>query len=181
MRPIRPDSHHHMHRPPETMGAPGHRPPGRLFGRGGIKFAILAHLKERPSHGYDIIRQMEERSGGFYSPSPGTIYPNLQALEDQGFVSVAAEEGKKIYSITEAGLAFLDEHKERAKSHRERWEASWGPGPDGEGWAAMKDIRNVSGDIRRAVRTIAGDSGKLKEIGAVLREAAVQIKEIVER
>lgn len=181
MRPIRPDSHHDTHHAPGHSGAPTHRPLGRLFERGGIKYAILAHLKEKPSHGYDIIRAMEERSGGFYSPSPGTIYPNLQALEDQGFVTMVQEEGKRVYSISEAGLAFLEEHKERAKSHRERWDASWGPGPGGEGWTAMKNIRDTTGEIRRGVRTIAGDSAKLKEIGAVLREAALKIKEIVER
>lgn len=156
-----------------------HGPGARIFERGGIKFAILESLTEKPRHGYDIIRDMEERSGGFYSPSPGTIYPNLQALEDRDLVTSTQEDGKKVYSITEAGLAFLEEHKERAKSHRERWEGKWRP--DGEGWTAMIDIRETLGDLRRAVRRSAGDPDKLKEIRAVLEEAAAKIKEIVKR
>lgn len=153
----------------------------RLFERGGIKFAILEMLKERPRHGYDIIRDMEERSGGFYSPSPGVVYPTLQALEDQDFVVAAVEEGKKIYSITEGGVAFLEEHKEQAKSHRERFEARLGRGSAHEGWSVMADIRDTFVDLRRAVRKSAGDSVKLKEIQEVLEQAAGRIKEISRR
>lgn len=172
--------HRNVHgRPPR----PGfmHGPGARLFERGGIKFAILEHVKEKPSHGYDIIRDMEERSGGFYSPSPGTIYPNLQALEDRDLVTSTNEEGKKVYSITEAGLEYLEKHKERAKSHRERFDAHWGPGPAGEGWTAMTDIRDTLGDIRRVVRRSAPHADKLKEIAAVLDEAAARVKEIAKR
>ncbi|MBN1632366.1 MAG: PadR family transcriptional regulator [Thermoleophilia bacterium] len=163
------------------MRPPMHGSGPRFFERGGIKFAILGMLKDKPRHGYDIIKEMEERSGGFYSPSPGVIYPTLQALEDQDLVISAAEEGKKVYSITEKGIAFLEEHKERAKRHRDRFEANWGPGPAGEGWSAMADIRDTLGEVRRAVRRSAGDTDKLKEIGAVLEDAAARIKEIIKR
>ncbi len=88
-------------------------PRGSYYGRGNVKFAILALLKEQPRHGYDIIREMEQRSGGVYSPSPGVIYPTLQALEDQDYVKAAEQDGKKVYSITEAGLAYLEGHAER--------------------------------------------------------------------
>jgi DNA-binding PadR family transcriptional regulator len=158
-----------------------HGPGARFFERGGIKFAVLELLKDKPRHGYDIIRDMEEQSGGFYSPSPGAIYPTLQALEDQDLVTSTVEEGKKVYTITEAGLAYLEEHKERARGHRERWEAHWGPGPRGESWTAFADIRETLGDVTRAVRKTAGDSGKLKEIGQVLEEAAAKIRDIVKR
>ncbi len=87
-------------------------PRGSYYGRGNVKFAILALLKERPRHGYDIIREMEERSGGIYSPSPGVIYPTLQALEDQDYVSSIEEGGKKVYSITSSGDAYLQGHQE---------------------------------------------------------------------
>jgi hypothetical protein len=88
-------------------------PRGSYYGRGNVKFAILDLLKEQPRHGYDIIREMEERSGGIYSPSPGVIYPTLQALEDQDFVKSAEDGGKKVYSITEAGVAYLQGNQER--------------------------------------------------------------------
>jgi DNA-binding PadR family transcriptional regulator len=158
-----------------------HGPGQRLFERGGLKFAILAHLKDKPRHGYDIIREMEEQSGGFYSPSPGAVYPTLQALEDQDLVTSATEDGKKVYTITEVGLAYLEEHKERAECHRERWEAHWGPGPEGESLGLVNDIRDALGDVKRAVRRSAGDSSKLKEIGAVLQEAAGKILAIAKR
>jgi len=156
-------------------------PGARFFERGGIKFAILEMLKERPRHGYDIIRGMEEESKGFYSPSPGAIYPTLQALEDQDLVVSATEEGKKVYTITEAGLAYLEEHKERARGHRERWDAQWGPGPQRESWAAFVDIRETLRDVKNAVRKSAFDPEKLKEINAVLHETAAKIKEIIGR
>jgi DNA-binding PadR family transcriptional regulator len=104
-------------------------PRGSYFGRGRVKFAILELLKEKPRHGYDIIREMEDRSGGVYTPSPGVIYPTLQALEDQDFVTSAEQDGKKVYSITEAGVAYLQGHPEHGgaesgehagKAHHER-------------------------------------------------------------
>lgn len=157
------------------------RPGPRLFERGGIKFAILGLLKDKPRHGYDIIRAMEEGSGGFYSPSPGAVYPTLQALEDQDFVTSTIQEGKKVYSITEVGLAYLEEHKERAQSHRERWEAHWGTGQHGQGWGAMGEMKETFAEVTRAIRRTAGDPAKLKEISEVLKEAAGKIKEISKR
>jgi DNA-binding PadR family transcriptional regulator len=88
-------------------------PRGSYYGRGRVKFVILELLKEKPRHGYDIIREMEERSGGMYTPSPGVIYPTLQALEDQDFVTSVEQDGKKVYAITEAGEVYLQGHAER--------------------------------------------------------------------
>jgi DNA-binding PadR family transcriptional regulator len=84
----------------------------RFFGRGDLKFALLELIRERPRHGYELIKALEEHSGGFYTPSPGSIYPTLQLLEDRGFVSVTEVGGKKIYSITDEGRVFLDEKKQ---------------------------------------------------------------------
>jgi DNA-binding PadR family transcriptional regulator len=153
----------------------------RFVARGGIRFAILGMLKEKPRHGYDIIRAMEDLSGGLYSPSPGAIYPTLQALEDQDLVTSSTDEGKKVYAITEAGLAFLEEHKERADSHRERWTAQWGGGQAGESGETLSDIHEAFGRVKGAVRDSAGDPDKLKQIGEVLKEAATKIGEIAGR
>ena len=169
---------HHRH---GFMGGPIHGPGQHFFERGGLKFAILGSLKEKPRHGYDIIREMEDRTGGFYSPSPGAVYPTLQALEDQDLVTSTTEEGKKVYTITEAGLAYLEEHKERASTQRERWEAHWGPGPQGEGWTAVGTIRESLSEIRRAVRNTAGDPARLKEVGDVIEDAAGRIRDILKR
>ena len=80
---------------------------GRFFGRGDMKYALLWLLQERPMHGYEMIKALEQRSGGFYSPSPGSIYPTLQMLEEGGFVTGNEVEGKKVYTITDAGRALL--------------------------------------------------------------------------
>ena len=97
----------------------GFRPGGRhrprrqqMFESGEVKFVILRLLREKPRHGYEIIKALEERLAGCYTPSPGTVYPTLQLLEDQGYVRVVEEGGKKVYHITPEGEAFLDEHRD---------------------------------------------------------------------
>lgn len=76
---------------------------GTRAGRGGLRSAVLALLAERPMHGYQIIREIEERSGGSWKPSAGSVYPTLQLLADEGLVSAEESNGRKIYSLTEAG------------------------------------------------------------------------------
>ena len=83
-----------------------------MFDQGDLKFVILRLLEEKPRHGYEIIKEIEERFGGMYSPSPGTIYPTLTMLEDLGYARALPEEsGKKIYEITDEGRAYLAENQ----------------------------------------------------------------------
>jgi DNA-binding PadR family transcriptional regulator len=90
----------------------GHWRGGRAFEQGDLKFVILRLLAEKPRHGYEIIKELEERSGGRYSPSPGTVYPTLTLLEEMGYATATLEEGgKKVFAITEAGKAYLAENK----------------------------------------------------------------------
>ena len=85
---------------------------GRMFDQGHLKFVILRLLAEKPRHGYEIIKEIEDRFGGMYSPSPGTVYPTLTLLEDLGFAVARPEEGgKKIYEITDEGRAHLAENQ----------------------------------------------------------------------
>jgi DNA-binding PadR family transcriptional regulator len=79
----------------------------RVFDHGDLRFILLSMIAVRPAHGYDLIKALEERMGGGYSPSPGVIYPTLTMLEEQGFASVAAADGKKLYQATAEGEAFL--------------------------------------------------------------------------
>lgn len=170
-----------MHHRQTPWGGPMRGRGRRFFERGGMKFVILSALKEKPRHGYDIIREMEERSGGFYSPSPGAVYPTLQALEDQDLVTSTTQDGKKVYTITETGLAYLEEHKEQAAGHRARWEAHWGSESGAESWRVMAGIRDSLREIGRAVRSSTGDPAKLKEAEQVLEEAAAKIRDILGR
>ncbi|MBS1792588.1 MAG: PadR family transcriptional regulator [Acidobacteria bacterium] len=94
------------------MGRGGCGPGGRgefmRMRRGDIKYHLLEILKETPRHGYEIISELEKRSGG-YRPSPGSVYPTLQMLEEGGFLTSEQIEGKKVYTITEEGLRLLEE------------------------------------------------------------------------
>lgn len=78
---------------------------GSRVGKGEVRTAVLALLAEKPRHGYEIIREIEERSGGSWKPSAGSVYPTLQLLADEGLISAEESNGRKIYSLTEAGRA----------------------------------------------------------------------------
>ena len=82
---------------------------GTRVGRGEVRTAVLALLAEKPRHGYEIIREIEERSGGTWKPSAGSVYPTLQLLADEGLISAEESNGRKIYSLTEAGRAVAGE------------------------------------------------------------------------
>ena len=85
----------------------------QMFESGEVKFVILRLLREKPRHGYEVIKALEERLGGCYTPSAGTIYPTLQLLEDQGYVRSVEEEGKRVYHITPEGERFLDDNQDQ--------------------------------------------------------------------
>jgi DNA-binding PadR family transcriptional regulator len=84
---------------------------GRKLGSGDLQLLIMALLEERPRHGYEIIKALEETSKGFYVPSPGMVYPALTYLEEIGYATVEADGSKKLYRITDAGLAKLNEDR----------------------------------------------------------------------
>jgi len=77
-----------------------------------MKYVILKLLRDKPRHGYEVMKELEERMHGCYTPSPGTVYPTLQWLEDEGLVKASDVDGKKVYGITDAGRKFLEEHKD---------------------------------------------------------------------
>ncbi|WP_077490106.1 PadR family transcriptional regulator [Sinomonas mesophila] len=79
-----------------------------VFAHGALRLYLLALLEEGPKHGYELIRALSDRFGGAYSPSPGTVYPRLSKLEEEGLVLTRAEGRRTLYSVTEAGLAELD-------------------------------------------------------------------------
>lgn len=122
---------------------------GRFFGRGDMKFALLQLLQERPMHGYEMMKALEEKSGGFYTPSPGSIYPTLQMLEDRGFVTSKEVEGKKVYSITDTGRSLLSEKQnDQADFAGPPWmrgRGAAGHGPRLE----MRALRSEAGEVAR--------------------------------
>ncbi|MEB6339486.1 MULTISPECIES: PadR family transcriptional regulator [Mammaliicoccus] len=91
-------------------GFGGHPGRDRFFKKGNLQLIILKMLKEEPKHGYQVIKDLEERFKGFYAPSPGSVYPILQMLEDRDFVSISKDGNKKVYTITDEGETFLNEN-----------------------------------------------------------------------
>lgn len=95
----------------EFRGGSGRGGPFRLFGAGDLRYVILQLIAEKPSHGYEIIKSIQEKLGGSYAPSPGVVYPMLTMLEEMGHVTVVAEGTRKLYTITEEGEKSLAENK----------------------------------------------------------------------
>ncbi|HEV8298876.1 MAG TPA: PadR family transcriptional regulator, partial [Acidimicrobiales bacterium] len=116
---------HHDDDPP---GPPWRR--GGRTRRGDIRTALLAVLAEGPGHGYEIIQRIEEKSGGSWRPSPGSVYPTLQLLEDEGLVAGTERDGKRVYAITDEGRAEAQRRVEEAGG--EPW-ATGGRGGAGAG------------------------------------------------
>jgi DNA-binding PadR family transcriptional regulator len=92
------------HRGREGRGAPGS---GRVFDHGALRLVVLHLISERPRHGYEIIKAIEDRLAGTYSPSPGVIYPTLTLLDELGHATVTEADGKKLYAVTAEGAAYL--------------------------------------------------------------------------
>jgi DNA-binding PadR family transcriptional regulator len=118
---------------------------GRRGRRGDVRAAVLALLHERPMHGYEMIQELDARTGGLWRPSPGSIYPTLQLLEDEGLITSEQAEGRKQFSLTEAG------REEAAKAaEREPWSAY----ADEDEAAEAHDFRQASLAIMNAVREV---------------------------
>lgn len=90
--------------------------PGRFFEAGDLRYVILQLISEKPRHGYEIIKSIEERIGGGYAPSPGVIYPMLTMLEEMGYASVVVEGSRKLYTITEEGAKALEENRQMVEA-----------------------------------------------------------------
>jgi len=156
---------------------------GRMFEHGDLKYVILRMLEEKPRHGYDIIKELEERSGGSYSPSPGTVYPTLTMLEDMGYARARAEgtegEGsKRIYEITDAGRAHLAENKSQVEDIFDRISelgSALFSSPMMEVNHAFKDLaRATYGTATRFGR----DAEKLAKIRDALSKAMKEIDDV---
>jgi DNA-binding PadR family transcriptional regulator len=159
-------------------GPPGRRE--RIFDRGDLKYVILDLLSERPRHGYDIIRALEERFNGLYSPSPGTVYPTLQLLEDQGYVTSSQQDGKKVYTVTDAGRAFLAERADTIEAIRARMEAGRGGDAHSEVHALMGELRGLAQTVfTRASRRALDDPEKIRRLRGVVARAREEIDAIL--
>ncbi|MDB4907649.1 MAG: transcriptional regulator PadR family protein [Gemmatimonadetes bacterium] len=149
---------------------------GRVFEQGDLKYVILRLLEEKPRHGYEIIKELEEKFGGAYSPSPGTVYPTLTMLEDLGYARVTPEEGgKKIFEITDEGRAYLAEHRETVDGIFERIARF----VDGFLDAPMTDVNVAFKKVAQATYGTAtkrlDDRAHLQKIREILERAAAEL------
>ncbi|MHB8837893.1 MAG: PadR family transcriptional regulator [Gemmatimonadaceae bacterium] len=155
---------------------------GRFFGHGDLKLVILSLLEERPRHGYDIIKAIEERSGGLYQPSAGTVYPTLTLLEEMGFArSTPDEGGKRVYEITDAGRAHLAENRSTVDDIFSRI-ARTGAGLTSD---AMQEMNRAFGRLARATYSQAShrldDHEFLRAVAKVLEDAGAAINALATR
>ncbi|PDQ17285.1 PadR family transcriptional regulator [Mesorhizobium sanjuanii] len=147
---------------------------GRMLADGDLKLITLSLLAEAPRHGYDIIKALEERTSGVYSPSPGVVYPTLTFLEEAGYAVSSAEGNKKVFSITEAGQAHLEENREMIDNvleHLERFGRKMAKARDWFGW---------NDDGEEGGRRGRGRSEKRDEFRAVRHRLRAALSDIVD-
>jgi len=144
----------------------------RFFEFGELRLAILSLLGEGPRHGYQLMKEIEERSGGLYRGSAGSVYPTLQQLEDEGLILGDRQEGRRVYSLTEAGRKELDKDPDSVRriwERAQRWEA-WGScmGPE-----TIMTVGPATAVLKAALQAAARVAGK--------RDAEAKLREILER
>src|SRR5688500_12120829 len=152
---------------------------GRVFEQGDLKYVILKLLAEKPRHGYEIIKELEEKFGGAYAPSAGTVYPTLPLLEHLGYATVTPEEGwKKCYWIAPADAQNIEENTSAVEDIFERIQG-FGTSFLSE---TMMDVNRAFGRVARATYTTlpwqSGDKSVASELKRILEKAAEEIEEL---
>lgn len=160
----------------------------RFFEAGEVRIALLSLLDEGAAHGYELMKELETRSGGMYKASAGTIYPTLQQLEDEGLVTVRAENGKKVYSLTDAGRDLLEEEADTVRriwNRAERWE-EWGSFMSPEGGFVGPEMGEILGPLggvaktaMKAVARAGGDRDVVRRVREILERARSEMEEAV--
>jgi DNA-binding PadR family transcriptional regulator len=152
----------------------------RMFEKGDLKYVILDLLEDKPSHGYEVIRALEERFRGFYSPSPGSVYPTLQLLEDLGYVAATQRDGKKVYAITDEGRRFLEEHRQSVEDIWGRVGGGWDSELVGELHEIKHELRDLVRLFGSKMRAGRVDRDKLRRVREEIVRAVRRIEDILE-
>lgn len=150
---------------------------GRFFGPGEIRLALLSMLEGGPKHGYELMKELETKSGGIYKASAGAIYPALQQLEDEGMVTSDAIAGKRVYSLTDAGKAELQREAEAVKKIWQRAEQAgdWGPWI-AEGAEVMRPAAEVMKAALKAATRGSHDAAKIAKIREILERTKAELE-----
>jgi DNA-binding PadR family transcriptional regulator len=150
---------------------------GRMFDQGDLRFVILRLIAEKPRHGYELIKAIEEKLGGLYSPSPGVVYPTLTLLEELGYATVQDSAGnKKLYAITAEGTAFLEANKATVEAifgRMDQVSEAQGGGPAPQIQRAVENLRTA---LRLRLAHGPLDEGQVRAVAAALDAAALEIE-----
>ena len=149
-----------------------------MFDAGDIKLVILKLLSEQPSYGYQLIKTMEERLAGGYTPSAGVIYPTLTMLEEEGLATSSTESNKKVYSLTPQGIEFLEANKERVAELFERLEEIGRGFERGRSPDIMKAFMNLRGAVMARVSRGTVTPEQIRKITEAINAAAKAIDEL---
>lgn len=154
---------------------------GSFFRPGEVRLALLSLLADGPAHGYELMKRLEQRSGGTYQASAGSVYPVLQQLEDEGLAASEVQDGKKVYRITEAGQAELLKQKETVDRiwHRARGWEEWGSwlGPE-----TAEIAGSVGRVVKEAFRAAArGGAEGIEAVREVLERARKELENLAAR
>ena len=151
---------------------------GRFFGPGEIRLALLSMLESGPKHGYELMKELEAKSGGIYKASAGAIYPALQQLEDEGLVISDAAAGKRTYSLTDEGRAELQKEAETVKQIWRRAEQAgdWAPWMGLEGAEVMRPAADVMKTALKAATRGSHDSARIAKIREILERTKHEIE-----
>jgi DNA-binding PadR family transcriptional regulator len=159
-------------------GAKGKRR-ARMFRRGELKLVLLHLIAEEPRHGYDLIRQIEELTGGHYAPSPGIVYPALTLMAEMDLIDETLDDdGKKVYSITEAGSARLAEDGTHIADILARLEGVSKMGEASDGASIRRAVHNLKSAVRIRLADEEKGSDKILEVAAIIDEAAGKIERL---
>jgi DNA-binding PadR family transcriptional regulator len=150
----------------------------RLFDAGDVRLVVLKLLSEQPSYGYQLIKTMEERLGGGYTPSAGVIYPTLTMLEEEELASVATSENKKVYSVTAEGHQYLEANKERIAELFARLEVAGQGFRRGRSPEIMRAFMNLRGAIATRLHRESVTPEQIRKISEAINAAAKAIDEL---
>lgn len=153
---------------------------GRFFGPGEIRLALLSMLEGAPKHGYELMKELETKSGGIYKASAGAVYPALQQLEDEGLVTSEAVAGKRTYSLTDGGRAEVQRESETVKRIWQRAEQAgdWAPWMGMEGAEVMRPAADLMKTALRAATRGSHDSARIAKIREILERTRKEIESL---
>ncbi|HEX6742033.1 MAG TPA: PadR family transcriptional regulator, partial [Sphingomicrobium sp.] len=151
----------------------------RMFESGELRLVLLKLIADEPRHGYDLIRAIEELTGGEYAPSPGVVYPTLTLLQDMGLIDEAPGEGpRKSFRVTDEGRAHLDERSEDVEALFERLADLKPRGESMAGPAIGRAVKNLMTALGHRLKAEGFDEDLFLEVAAILDEAAQKIERV---